>query len=315
MSQTLTFRRLLESQTLLAIVTLPVLVWYGNPAVALLVGAALSLVFNKVVVPGAGAIGKQALQIAIVLLGLKLNAAQLVQISSDYSLLVTVYVGLTIGIGLLMGRWLGNQRKCSQLISSGTAICGGTTIASLSPVIGARPEQTGAALTLVFLLNALALFTFPIVGEALSLTQEQFGVWAALAIHDTSSVVATAAIYGDDAATIATTVKLGRTLWLIPLLLVFSVLEQRGSAKLRLPLFIVAFVATACLGSLIGLPSEVVSGASMISKSLLVVALFCIGTEINRSTLKELRGAVLMHGLLLWALVVPLVLLLVIQTI
>ena len=128
-------------------------------------------------------------------------------------------------------------------------------------------------------------------------------------------MVATAAIYGDDAATIATTVKLGRTLWLIPLLLVFSVLEQRGSAKLRLPLFIVAFVATACLGSLIGLPSEVVSGASMISKSLLVVALFCIGTEINRSTLKELRGAVLMHGLLLWALVVPLVLLLVIQTI
>ncbi len=315
MSQTLTFGRLLEPQTLLAIVTLPVLVWYGNPAVALLVGAALSLVFNKVVVPGAGAIGKQALQIAIVLLGLKLNAAQLVQISSDYSLLVTVYVGLTIGIGLLMGRWLGNQRKCSQLISSGTAICGGTTIASLSPVIGARPEQTGAALTLVFLLNALALFTFPIVGEALSLTQEQFGVWAALAIHDTSSVVATAAIYGDDAATIATTVKLGRTLWLIPLLLVFSVLEQRGSAKLRLPLFIVAFVATACLGSLIELPFEVVTGASMISKSLLVVALFCIGTEINRSTLKELRGAVLMHGLLLWALVVPLVLLLVIQSI
>ena len=126
MSQTLTFRRLFEPQTLLAIVTLPVLVWYGNPAVALLVGAALSLVFNKVVVPGAGVIGKQALQIAIVLLGLKLNAAQLVQISSDYSLLVTVYVGLTIGIGLLMGRWLGNQRKCSQLISSGTAICGGT---------------------------------------------------------------------------------------------------------------------------------------------------------------------------------------------
>ncbi|MEP4149224.1 MAG: putative sulfate exporter family transporter [Halioglobus sp.] len=313
MSRNLTSHPLLAPQTLLALAALPVLVWHGNPAVALLVGAALSLGFNKAVIPIASTLGKQALQAAIVLLGLKLNAAQLVQISSDYSLLVTAYVGLTICIGLLIGHWLGNQRKCSQLISTGTAICGGTTIASLSPVIGARPEQTGVALTLVFLLNALALFTFPLVGETLSLTQEQFGVWAALAIHDTSSVVATAAIYGDEAATVATTVKLGRTLWLIPLLLVFSVLEQRGSAKLRLPLFIVAFVATACLGSLIELPSEVVNGASMISKSLLVSALFCIGTEINRSTLKELRGAVLLHGLLLWALVVPLVLWLVTQ--
>jgi len=313
MSHTLALRPLLAPQTLLALAALPALLWYGNPAVALLVGAALSLGFNKVVLPNAATWGKHALQTAIVLLGLKLNAGQLVQISSDYSLLVTGYVGLTIGTGLLIGRWLGNPRKSSQLIATGTAICGGTTIASLSPVIGARPEQTGVALTLVFLLNALALFTFPLVGEALSLTQEQFGVWAALAIHDTSSVVATAAIYGDEAATVATTVKLGRTLWLIPLLLVFSILEQRGSAKLRLPLFIIAFVAAACLGSLVALPTVVVSGASLASKSLLVVALFCIGTEINRATLKGLRGAVLLHGLLLWALAVPLVLFIVIR--
>ena len=314
MSDSLAPRPLLVPQTLLAAAAMPILLWYGNPAVALLAGAALSLSFNKVVLPGAGFLGKHALQTAIVLLGLKLNAGQLVQISSDYSLLVTGYVGITIATGLLLGRWLGNQRKSSQLIATGTAICGGTTIASLSPVIGARPEQTGVALTLVFLLNALALFAFPWVGEALSLTQEQFGLWAALAIHDTSSVVATAALYGDEAATVATTVKLGRTLWLIPLLLVFSILEQRGSAKLRLPLFIVAFVAAACLGSLITLPTIVVSSASMASKSLLVVALFCIGTEISRVTLSGLRGAVLLQGLLLWAIVVPMVLFLVIRT-
>ena len=315
MPQTLAMRTLLLPQCLLALAVLAGLLWFGNPAIALLAGAAISLGFNKEVVPLAGTIGKCALQAAIVLMGLKLNANQLVQISSDYSLLVTVYVGLTIGVGLLLGKWLGNQRKCSQLISTGTAICGGTTIASLSPVIGAKPEQTGVALTLVFLLNALALFIFPIVGEALSLTQEQFGVWAALAIHDTSSVVATASIYGDEAATIATTVKLGRTLWLIPLLLVFSVLEQRGSATLRLPFFVIAFVATASLGSLITIPTEIVSAASMASKNLLVVALFFIGTEINRATLKQLRGAILLHGLLLWALVVPLVLVLVTQTV
>jgi uncharacterized integral membrane protein (TIGR00698 family) len=311
MSDSISLRPLAAPQTLIGLGALPVLLWYGNPAVGLLVGAALSLSFDKAVIPRAGALGSYALQTAIVLLGLKLNASQLLQISSDYSLLVTSYVGLTIGSGLLIGRWLGNPRKSSQLISSGTAICGGTTIASLSPVIGARPEQTGVALTLVFLLNALALFTFPTVGEALALSQEQFGVWSALAIHDTSSVVATAAIYGDEAATVATTVKLGRTLWLIPLLLVFSILEQQGSAKLRLPLFIVAFVFAACLGSLVPLPAWVVSSASMASKSLLVVALFCIGTEISRATLRELRGAVLIHGLLLWALVVPLTLLMV----
>ena len=315
MSQTLAIRPLLVPQTLLALAALPILLWYGNPAVALLVGAALSLSINKVVIPNSGRWGRYALQTAIVLLGLKLNASQLVQISSDYSLLVTAYVGLTISVGLLIGRWLGSARKSNQLIATGTAICGGTTIASLSPVIGARPEQTGVALTLVFLLNALALFTFPMVGEALSLSQQQFGVWAALAIHDTSSVVATAAIYGDEAAAVATTVKLGRTLWLIPLLLVFSILEQRDSTKLRLPLFIVAFVFAACLGSFIALPAAVVSTASLASKSLLVIALFCIGTEITRATLRELRGAVLLHGLLLWALVVPLVLYIVIETV
>lgn len=298
-------------QGLLALAALPVLLWHGNPAVALLVGAGLSLTFDKPVLPHAPVLGKQSLQIAIVLLGLKLNAGQLLQISADYSLLVTAHVLLTIAVGLGIGTLLGNQRKSSQLISSGTAICGGTTIASLSPVISARPEQTGVALTLVFLLNALALFTFPVMGEYLALSQAQFGVWAALAIHDTSSVVATAAIYGEEAATIATTVKLGRTLWLIPLLLVFSILSQRGSAKLRLPLFIVAFVLAASVGSLIDLPAQVVTAASMTSKSLLVVALLCIGSEITRTTLKQLRGAVLAQGLLLWALVVPVTLLLV----
>ena len=305
MSQLTLQQSLSTPQSLLALAALPALLWYGNPAVGLLVGAALSLSFDKPVIPHAGVLGKQALQIAIILLGFKLNANQLLQISADYSLLVTGYVTLTIAVGLVIGALLKNQSKSSQLISSGTAICGGTTIASLSPVIGARPEQTGVALTLVFLLNAVALFSFPVIGEHLQLTQEQFGVWAALAIHDTSSVVATAAIYGEEAAAVATTVKLGRTLWLIPLLLVFSILTQRGSAKLRLPLFIVLFVLTASLGSLVALPDLVIRVSSITSKALLVVALLCIGTEITRATLRELRGAVLIQGLLLWAIVVP----------
>lgn len=313
MANSLSQQPLAAPQTLLALGLLPLVIYHGNPAVGLLIGAALSLTFDKQVIPHAGLLGKHALQTAIILLGLKLNASQLVTISADYSLMVTCYVALTLSAGLGIGWILGNQRKSSQLIASGTAICGGTTIASLSPVIQARPEQTGVALTLVFLLNALALFTFPAIGEHLDLTQEQFGVWAALAIHDTSSVVATSALYGDEAATVATTVKLGRTLWLIPLLLTFSILQHRGSAKLRIPLFIVGFIAAACTGSLIDLPQTLVSGASLGSKLLLVIALFCIGTEISRGTLRELRGTVLIHGLLLWALVVPLTLFMVIR--
>lgn len=308
MSGTTLTRRISNPATLLGLLALPVLLVFGNPAIALMTGAALVLVFDREIVPFATELGRYALQTAIVLLGFKLDAGQLVRISADYSLLVTAYVLLVIVIGLALGRLLGNSGKSSQLLASGTAICGGTTIASLSPVINARPEETGVALTLVFLLNAVALFTFPYIGHALALSQEQFGVWAALAIHDTSSVVATAALYGDEAATVATTVKLGRTLWLIPLLLVASVLNQAGSARLRVPRFVVLFVLAACLGSIWQLPAAVTAGASLASKLLLVSALFCIGTQISRDTLKHLSARAVSQALLLWALAAPVVL-------
>lgn len=295
----------LRPPTVLAGLLLPALLYAGNPAVALLCGAVIALAFDSVVIPRSAAIGRYALQSAIVLLGLKLNAGQLVRISADYSIIVTAYVLLTIAGGLLIGRALASPRDSSQLISSGTAICGGTAIASLSPVIEARPEVTGVALTLVFLLNALALFTFPHIGHYFNLSQEQFGVWAALAIHDTSSVVATGAIYGDEAATVATTVKLGRTLWLIPLLLTFSLTRRNGNTRLRVPAFVILFLIGACLNSLWPLPDPVVVSASAASKFLLVAALYCIGTEINRQTVRQLRGTPVLHALLLWAVVVP----------
>jgi len=300
-----------EPQFVLAIVLLPVMLYVGNPAIALLVAAGISLMFNRAEIPHSGNIGKIALQSAIILLGLKLNASELLDIGANYSLLVTAYVVVTLCAGLLLGVLIRAEKKSSQLIASATAICGGTAIASLSPIINAEAEQTGVALTLIFLLNAIALFTFPAIGEYLSLTQEQFGVWVALAIHDTSSVVATASIYGEEAARIATTVKLGRTLWLIPLLIGFSILQHTKSGKIQLPVFIGLFVIAACLGSFVTLPSLVIDSASIASKLLLVVALYCIGSEITRRTLKSLRGTVLLHGVLLWALVVPSTLILV----
>ncbi len=290
---------------LAALGALALLLPLGNPALALLVAAVMTVVLNRPLLPAAGVLGRYSLQTAIVLLGLKLNMGDLWAISANYSLLVTVYVVATIGLGLGLGALLRNERKSSTLIASGTAICGGTTIASLSPVIHARPEQTGVALAIVFLLNAVAMFSFPAFGNWLGMSQEQFGVWAALAIHDTSSVVGTAAIYGEEAAAVATTVKLGRTLWLIPLLLCYSLLEKAPNARLRVPGFILAFIAASMAGSVLPLPDAVPQLAGMVSKALLVCALFFIGSQINRATLAQLRGAALAHGLLLWALVVP----------
>ncbi len=285
-------------------VVLPMLIYVGNPAVALLVGSALSLLTNAKIVPGSDKLGKYALQTAIILLGLKLNAAMLIQISADYSLMVTFYVLATLAVGFTIGRLLRNDDVSNQLISSGTAICGGTTIASLSPIIHARPDQTAVALTVVFLLNALALFTYPYIGEFLQLTQEQFGVWCALSIHDTSSVVATALLYGEDAGAVATTLKLGRTLWLIPLLVVASVMA-RQDARVQVPIFVLLFILSAMLGSFLDLPAWLTTSAGSTSKALLVLALYCIGTDISRTTVRELRGATLVQGIALWLIAAP----------
>ena len=285
-------------------VVLPMLIYVGNPAVALLVGSALSLLTNAKIVPGSDKLGKYALQTAIILLGLKLNAAMLIQISADYSVMVTFYVLATLAVGFTIGRLLRNDDVSNQLISSGTAICGGTTIASLSPIIHARPDQTAVALTVVFLLNALALFTYPYIGGFLQLTQEQFGVWCALSIHDTSSVVATALLYGEDAGAVATTLKLGRTLWLIPLLVVASVMA-RQDARVQVPIFVLLFILSAMLGSFLDLPAWLTTSAGSISKALLVLALYCIGTDISRTTVRELRGATLVQGIALWLIAAP----------
>ena len=290
---------------IISVIALPVLIYIGNPAIALIFAAALSLLLNQTLIPSAGPYGKLALQTAIVLLGLKMDAEMMLTLSADFALIIGIYVLATLGLGLLLGKLLRSESQSSKLVAAGTAICGGTAIASLSPIVRARPEQTAVVMALVFSLNAVALFTFPMLGEMLELTQKQFGVWCAIAIHDTSSVVATAAIYGEEAAEVATTLKLGRTLWLIPLILVYSLVEKAPQARLRVPGFILAFIGASIIGSVVPMPEVVPEIAGWLSKSLLVFALFCIGAEINRSTIEFMKGRVMVQGLLLWALVVP----------
>jgi len=289
---------------ILALVSLPILILIGNPALALITGMALTLWMNRRAVEIDDKYGKLLLQGAIVLLGFKLNVSDLWEISANYTLPVSAYVLSALTIGLVFAKLLRVEFKSALLMSSGTAICGGTTIATLSPIIKARSDQMGAALGIVFLLNALALFLFPYIGHYYDMSQEQFGVWVALAIHDTSSVVATAQIYGDEAATVATTVKLGRTLWLIPMVLITSLAVQSDETKMRLPLFIVFFILASVIGSMITLPAQALTGIAWVSKSMLVIALFLVGTEISRETLKSIQGRVLIHAIGLWGLVI-----------
>ena len=297
----------LKPKLLIAVALVPI-VYMGNPALALLAGLTISITLDRSPIAGGSIYGKYLLQTAIVLLGLKLNAAQLLDISGTYALPIAGFVCVTSVIGLLLGWFIRSDRSTNALISSGTAICGGTTIATLSPIIAARPEQTGAALCVVFLLNAVALITFPAIGTWLNLSQEQFGVWAALAIHDTSSVVATAQIYGTKAAEIATTVKIGRTLWLIPLIVIASLVVGAQQSKIRIPNFVFVFVGASLLGSWIGLSNPATMLIGDIASALLVVALFFVGTEITRQTLKSLRLTTVLHGVALWLLVIPVVL-------
>ena len=285
------------------------LVYFGHPALALVAGMTLSLTLNRPPMADGSRYGKYLLQTAIVLLGFKLNTNQLLDISGTYALPIAAYVCMTACAGLMLGKLLRADNETNALIASGTAICGGTTIATLSPIIGARAEQTGAALCIVFLLNAIALLAFPTIGHWLNLSQEQFGVWAALAIHDTSSVVATAQIYGDRAAEIATTVKIGRTLWLIPLIIVASLYLGSQQSKIRVPNFVFAFLAASLLGSWLEISEAVAVSVGKISGALLVMALFFVGTEITRETLKSLRLTSVVQGAALWLLVIPAVLL------
>jgi len=281
--------------------------WVAHPAVALGVAAALALATDKELVPGSSQWGKYLLQSAVVLLALRLDIAEVTAVSGQYLPLVAGYVICTIVGGLVLGRLLASGQIESQLLSAGTAICGGTAVASLAPVLGASARQIAPVLALVFLLNAVAIVALPPVGAALGMSQSAFGLWVALAVHDTSSVLGTAAAYGTEALELATTVKLGRTLWLIPLLVVWGAFVSRDGSrsKLSVPGFVLLFVMVATLNGLLALPSEVASIAGSLSKNLLIAALFCIGLDMRRSTLRSVSPRLLGHALGLWLLVLP----------
>jgi uncharacterized integral membrane protein (TIGR00698 family) len=244
------------------------------------------------------------LQVSVVGLGFGMNCITAISAGKEGLLFAAVSIITTLFLGYGLGRLFKIDAKTSHLISSGTAICGGSAIAAISKVLNTEEKQTSVALGTVFILNSIALFIFPAIGHALNLSQHQFGVWSAIAIHDTSSVVGASSKYGAEALQVATTVKLIRALWIVPLAIATSIIFQKRPAKIKIPYFIIYFIIAMVIGTY--LPVYMPSFAVIIpylttaAKSGLTLTLFLIGAGSSYKMLKSVGYKPLLQGVILW---------------
>ncbi len=245
------------------------------------------------------------LQYSIVLMGFGMSLEKVIEVSQTGVLLTAASVFLTFGFGLLLGYLFKVEKNTSMLISSGTAICGGSAIAAVSPIINAKNNQITFALTVIFVLNAVALFIFPIIGHALGMSEENFGYWSAIAIHDTSSVVGAGAAYGKEALEVATTVKLTRTLWIIPLsfLVLFLNRHHNTTNKVKIPWFILYFVIAILIAYFLPQYNETFNHLNWLGKKGMVIALFLIGTSFSLEDLKTAGLKSFLLGISLWIII------------
>ena len=277
---------------------------YGSPPVALALGFLTAFSIGNPF--NASANTKYILQASVVLLGFGMDLAAIYKAGRDGILFTIATIFGTLALGYVVGKALSINGKISALISSGTAICGGSAIAAVAPAVNAEPEEMSVSLGTVFILNSIALFLFPIIGHGLHLSQEQFGIWSAIAIHDTSSVVGAAQAFGSEALAVATTVKLARALWIAPVALVFAFIYRRSSgaskAKIAAPWFILFFVGAATVRPFAPsaiLPS-IFDSLVNLGKAGMTVTLFLIGSSLTPRALKSVGPRPLLQGILLW---------------
>lgn len=276
---------------------------FFTPAVALFVGILFSLVLGTPYPKLAKKASKYMLQISVVGLGFGMNLHESLQAGKEGMIFTIISVIGVMILGVFLGKLLNINRKNSYLISSGTAICGGSAIAAVAPVIDADDNDTSLALITIFVLNAIALFIFPVIGHALDLTQQQFGTWAAIAIHDTSSVVGAGAAYGDEALKVATTIKLTRALWIIPLAFASAFVFRTKGKRATIPWFIILFVVAMLINTYLPLPQLLTENIVFVSKKLLTVTLFLIGCGLSVSALKKVGIKPMLLGVILWVII------------
>ena len=273
-----------------------------TPPVALFLGLAFALLCGQAYPKFNKKVSKKLLQYSVVGLGFGMNLHASLASGKEGMMFTIISVIGTMIIGMFIGRKiLKVNRDTSYLISSGTAICGGSAIAAVGPVIKAKDSDMSVALATIFVLNAIALFIFPVLGGWLGLTQQEFGTWAAIAIHDTSSVVGAGAAYGEEALQVATTIKLTRALWIIPLALATSVIFKNGGKKISIPWFILWFIVAILLNTYVldSVP-EVGKAISGLARKGLIITMFFIGASLSTDVLKAVGVKPLLQGVLLW---------------
>ncbi|UII21478.1 YeiH family protein [Fulvivirga ligni] len=240
------------------------------------------------------------LQASVVGLGFSLNFSEALQAgASGFSFSIFSIAG-TLLLGFILMKVLKIEKTTGYLIVIGTAICGGSAIAAVSPAIKAKENQISVALSNVFILNAAALFIFPFIGNTLSLSQQQFGMWSAIAIHDTSSVVGAAAKYGAEALEIATTVKLARALWIIPVTIISAIVFKSDKKKIKLPYFILLFIVAVIINSYSPWVQQYHNHIISISKTGFTLTLFLIGSSLSKKVLQQVGMRPLLMGTILW---------------
>jgi len=277
--------------------------WPGVTApTALVAGITLGIAIGNPWSAATAVWSRRLLQASVVGLGFGMNLPELLKTGREAFLYTAISISFTMIVGYLLGWSFKIPRHTSTLISFGSAICGGSAIAAMAPVIKAEPEETGVALATVFTLNSIALILFPPLGHLLGMGQRQFGLWSALAIHDTSSVVGAAAAYGGLALAIGTTVKLTRALWIMPSALV-AAWFTKSEGKVPFPLFIIGFIAAAAIKTALPRFNQVWNPLNGVAKQSLVVTLFLIGCGLTREVLGRTGIKPLAQGVILWAIV------------
>jgi uncharacterized integral membrane protein (TIGR00698 family) len=293
----------LISKALTIVFVLSILFFPISAPLALIAGILLVLTLGNPYPEKLGRWTSLLLKTAIVGLGFGIDVDTALQASQEGLLLTIATIVTAIVLGWFLGKRLKVDQKLAFLLSSGTAICGGSAIAAVAPVINAEQEKISVSLGIVFLFNAVALLIFPYIGEYLNMDQQAFGTWAAVAIHDTSSVVGAAKVYGDSALEVATSVKLARTLWIIPLTLLAGAAFGGDRKRIKMPVFIALFIGAILIGTYIpdNTPIAILSETiPAFAKKLMVVAIFFTGAGLSISNIKKSGPRSFVTGALIW---------------
>ena len=273
----------------------------GSPLLALFLGISFALLIGSNEELILKSTGTKLLQIGIVILGLTISSSGAITLTTKYFPYISLFVIVIFLVGFIASKVLRIDAKLSILLVSGTAICGATAMAAISPLIKAKPKDLLTSLGVIFIFNAIAIAVLPIIGNHIEMSSEQFGSWVALAVHDTSSVIGTALSFDDNAVETATTLKLGRTLWLIPLIITLGVFyKDNKSTKSIFPIFVFAFILAIFAGNQLNFNEQVLSILKNISSIFLVGALFCIGTQIDLMSIKVINSRIIIFAFLLW---------------